>query len=147
MSEPETPRPKVKLVSTNETLRGSKRNPNACPPKPPRPLNKAGHDLWNRIMREYAISDSGGIETLCLACEALDRAQAAHEQVQRDGMILSTRQGFKDHPLLRHELSNRTAVARLLTKLGLAFEPPKPVGRPVGGGLGIQRTFKQDCED
>jgi hypothetical protein len=62
-------------------------------------------------------------------------------------MVLATRQGFRDHPLLKHELSNRCAVARLLTKLGLAFEPPKPVGRPVKGGLGIQRTFDQFEEE
>jgi phage terminase small subunit len=146
MSNVETPKRSIKVVSPDGTLKEPKRNLIANLPKPPRPLKKAGADLWSRIMSEYSIEDCGGIETLALACEALDRAEAAHAQVERDGMVLPTRQGFKDHPLLRHELSNRTAVARLLSKLGLAFEPPKPVGRPAGGGLGIHRTFEQKLE-
>jgi hypothetical protein len=44
---------------------------------PPRPLHQHGMALWSRVTRDYDISDAAGIELLCLACQALDRARLA----------------------------------------------------------------------
>ena len=51
-----TMEPNLKLVRPDKNL-------NANPPKPPRPLKKAGSELGHRITSEYAIEDAGGLET------------------------------------------------------------------------------------
>jgi len=86
-------------------------------------------------------SDAGGRELLLLACECLDRAVALRAIIDAEGMIVRTRTGLKDHPLLRHELANRALVSKLLVRLGLDMEaspvPPSGVGRPPNGGIGV----------
>jgi len=103
---------------------------------PPRSLGKPGRSLWDRVMREYAIRDAGGIELLLLACEATDRAASLRDQIDRDGELIPTRSGLKEHPGLKGELANRAFVSRTLQRLGLDVEPVRMgVGRP-GGGIG-----------
>jgi hypothetical protein len=87
-------------------------------------------------MRQYAISDSGGLELLRQACHAADRAESLRVQIDRDGEVLQTRSGFRDHPCLRHEIAARGLVCRTLQRLGLEHEALKPIGRPPSG-LGI----------
>src|SRR3954470_17558324 len=100
---------------------------------PPRPLGEAGRALWDRIMGEYQVEDSGGIELLLLACEATDRAAELGQTIQRDGPIVATRSGLKEHPALKAELANRAFVTRTLQRLGLNLEPVRSsVGRPAG---------------
>ena len=43
--------------------------------EPPRNIGACGRKLWDKIMSEYAIEDSGGLEMLAQACQALDRAE------------------------------------------------------------------------
>jgi hypothetical protein len=57
--------PSLKLVS----------GPRSTIPEPPRTLGEPGRSLWDRVMAEYDIADSGGRELLALACQALDRAE------------------------------------------------------------------------
>jgi hypothetical protein len=109
---------------------------------PPRPLGEPGLNLWTRITGGYDISDAGGRELLLLACEATDRAVALRAIIDAEGMIVRTRTGLKDHPLLRHELANRALVSKLLVRLGLDMEasptPPHTTpGRPPSGGIGV----------
>ena len=98
--------------------------------KPPRKLGRHGADLWRKVMREYEIDDAAGLEMLALACQQLDRAEECREQIDRDGLMLRTKNGPKDHPLLKAELSARGFVCRTLQRLGLTVETIKPVGRP-----------------
>jgi P27 family predicted phage terminase small subunit len=100
------------------------------PVKPPRKLGKHGAQLWRNLMSEFQIDDSAGLEMLALACEQLDRAQECREQIDRDGLMLRTKHGPKDHPLLKAELSARAFVCRTLQRLGLDAEAIKPIGRP-----------------
>jgi hypothetical protein len=82
-------------------------------------------------MVEYGISDSGGIELLFQCCRACDRAEELRLAIDRDGAVVQTRTGPKDHPALRHELANRAFVARSLQRLGLNLEPVRTSkGRP-----------------
>lgn len=99
-------------------------------PIPPRKLGKHGVALWESVMEEYRIDDAGGVAVLLLACEALDRAQACREQIDRDGVVLRTRVGSRDHPALKHELANRAFVVRTIHRLGLDVEALKAIGRP-----------------
>jgi hypothetical protein len=100
--------------------------------KPPRKLGKHGTNLWHSIMGEYEIADAGGIEMLASACQSLDRAERCRETIDRDGELIRTKAGMREHPLLKHELAARAFVCRTLQRLGLDVEAVKPQGRPPG---------------
>ena len=98
---------------------------------PPRPLGSHGAALWDRVQREYAITDCGGVELLCQACQALDRAEALAEAIARDGAVVYNRAGApRSHPSIRDELQLRAFIVKTIEKLGINFESIKPVGRP-----------------
>ena len=118
------PQPPLTIISPGKTA-----------PAPPRSLAPPGLALWNRVQAEYRITDSGGVELLCLACQALDRAESLSAAITAEGETVRTRTGIRAHPALRDEIANRALVARLLGKLGIASEPVKSPGRP-GSGLG-----------
>jgi hypothetical protein len=89
--------------------------------------------LWDRVQREYQVDDIGGVELLCLAGQALDRAESLAEAIERDGPIVRTPSGIKSHPSIKEELSARNFVVRTLMKLGLNYEPLRTtIGRPPG---------------
>src|SRR5262249_51740543 len=121
MSKP--PRSTLSLVGTDATG-----------PQPPRPLGPHGLRLWNSVHRAYNIADVGGIELLCLAAQAIDRAESCREIIDREGEVVHGRTGPRSHPLLRDELQNRAFAARTLDRLGINSERVKPVGRPPGSG-------------
>src|SRR5262249_13370595 len=102
-------------------------------PLPPRPLGEHGQGLWNRIMAEYGIRDSGGQEILCQACQALDVAEALAATVREEGLTVATKFTRRAHPAIREELVARAFGVRALEKLGVATEVVKPVGRPPRG--------------
>ena len=100
--------------------------------QPTRPLGPSGMRLWTDVMFAYAIDDAGGREILLQACQAADRAEELAAEIGRDGAIVQTRTGPKEHPGLRGELASRAFVVRSLARLGLDVEPVKPMGRPPG---------------
>ena len=53
-----------------------------------------------------------------------------------DGLLVKTKHGPKEHPLVKHELAARSFVVRTLARLGLDVDHAKPVGRPGSGGIG-----------
>ena len=103
---------------------------------PPATLGETGGNLWQTIMTEYDIRDSGGREMLRQTCEAADRVDEFAAIIKRDGPVVSTKYGPKDHPLIKHELAARSFVVRSLHRLGLDVEPIRSVGRPPGGAGG-----------
>jgi hypothetical protein len=106
--------------------------------EPPRSLGQHGKNLWNRIVAEYDVSDAGGRELLTLACQALDRAETLREEIDREGEVQKVKGVLRDHPALKHELQNRSFIAKALARMGLNLEVPvRPVGRPPIGGYGI----------
>src|SRR2546423_6632080 len=107
--------------------------PGSTAPPPPRTLGPHGLALWGRVQAEYGILDCGGVELLCLACEATDRIQSLSVAITEDGPVVRTRTGIRAHPALRDELANRALVARLLSRLGVTTEPTKSPGRPSSG--------------
>jgi hypothetical protein len=84
-------------------------------------------------MSEYRIEDSGGLAMLEQACCAIDRIAEYAKVIARDGFVIRTKSGLKDHPLLKHELAARAFVVRTLQRLGLDLEPVKSIGRPSPG--------------
>src|SRR5262249_35907238 len=105
---------------------------NTNPVRPPRNLGQHGNDLWTRIQAEYAVTDSGGVEMLAQACEALDCASALYEQIDRDGAVLRIRGVPREHPALKAALAHKSFVVRTLQRLGLNYEPVRSKsGRPT----------------
>jgi hypothetical protein len=99
-------------------------------PTPPHKLGEAGLALWNSIQSAYAVDDAAGAEILAHACLAADRLVALGEAIARDGEVVVGPSGPKPHPALSAELNQRHFIARSFERLGLHFEPIKPVGRP-----------------
>ena len=102
------------------------------PADPPRTLGEHGLSLWRSVHTEYGIEDAGGIEMLLLACQSLDRAEELAEHINRDGVVIRSKAGLKENPLIKHELAARSFVVRTLSRLGLDVEAIKPTGRPPG---------------
>jgi hypothetical protein len=103
----------------------------------PRDLGEVGQALWGRVMAEYQIVDSGGLELLAQACRAADRAARCQKAINLDGeLVEQAKGGTREHALLKHELGNRAFVVSTLTKLGLNLEPLKAhAGRPPNRGI------------
>ena len=99
----------------------------------PSTLGKPGATLWQSIMSEYKIDDAGGREMLLQICTAADRADECAEAIDRDGPMIRTKTGLREHPLLKLELASRSFVVRSLHRLGLDIEPTRDgPGRPPG---------------
>lgn len=106
---------------------------NTKPTSAPRTLGKSGAALWNSIQDEYRISDSGGLALLQQLCLAIDRADECAETIDRDGPMIRTKNGLRDHPLLKLELASRAFAVKSLLRLGLDITPPRnSPGRPPG---------------
>jgi len=119
--------PRLNLVETAATPV----EPLVTPPA--RPLGPAGMQLWRSIQLAYDVSDAGGAEILLQACAATDRAEELAAEIARDGAIVQTRAGPREHPGLRSELANRAFATRSLQRLGLDVEPLRSgAGRPSG---------------
>ena len=100
---------------------------------PPSGLGKSGKMLWQSIQSEYKIDDAGGRALLHQICISIDRADECAEAIDRDGPMIRTKNGLRDHPLLKLELQSRAFIVRALHRLGLDIEPPRAgPGRPSG---------------
>ena len=111
--------------------------------QPPSDLHRTGRDLWQTILHEYEIDDSGSLALLVEACRAADRAEQCAKVIERDGPLITSANGnIKDHPLLKVELLQRSFVTRTLIRLGVVDPPKNPVGRPVRGGLGVTDAYR-----
>ena len=98
--------------------------------EPPPSLGQHGRKLWASVMDQYKIDDVGGRALLEQGCAALDRAESLRAAIDRDGEIIASKHGPKEHPGLRSELANRAFLVRTIQKLGLNYEVVRPVGRP-----------------
>jgi hypothetical protein len=110
-------------------------SPDDCP-MPPRPLGLSGFALWRDVHHQYTIEDAGGVELLYSACEARDRLDQIGQEIARDGVVIRTKHGIKDNPLIRHEVALRAFIVKTIERLGINLEAVKSVGRP-GIGFGV----------
>jgi hypothetical protein len=76
---------------------------------PPRTLGSHGQQLWTQ-------------------CELLERVSRLREEIDRDGEIIRTKSGPRVHPGINQETHLRTAIGKMLERLGLNLEPVKPHG-------------------
>ena len=109
--------------------------------QPPRHLQPATKRWWRHVTETWEL-EAHHTRLLTLAAEAWDRGQQAREQIARDGLTTSTRDGgVKLSPLVRIENECRLAFARLLRELDLDVAPPAEAKRPpslhsIRGGCG-----------
>jgi hypothetical protein len=99
---------------------------------PPEGLGEQGKRLWLRINRDFRIDDAGLEAILEAACQATDLAAACAERIELDGLMVPTKDGLRDNPLIRQRIAALALSARLLVRLGCLDQPPRPVGRPGG---------------
>lgn len=101
---------------------------------PPKGLSTEAKTTWQRVMKDYDISDEGGLLLLQTGLEAFDRMRQCQEIIKRDGPMVLDRFGQrKSHPLLPAERDARSQMLAALRALHLDVEPlqDRP-GRPTG---------------
>jgi hypothetical protein len=101
-------------------------NTNSLNDKPPRPLGKAGMQMWKDITSEFQLEGSGERHVLWMACAAIDRVEYVNPDMRADMVI-------------KAETSNTALAARLLKQLGVVGRVRKP-GRPTSRNLGYDPT-------
>jgi P27 family predicted phage terminase small subunit len=101
--------------------------------KIPNHLSAEAKKIWRRLVEEYAISDSGGLEILRQGLEAFDRAQAARILIEKHGLVIRDRFGaVKPNPLISCERDARSAYLSALKQLCLdVVTPHDGPGRPT----------------
>jgi P27 family predicted phage terminase small subunit len=100
----------------------------------PKTLSTEARTTWQRLMKDYDISDEGGLLLLQTGLEAFDRMRQCQEIIKRDGpMVLDKWGQRKSHPLLPAERDARSQMLAALKALHLDVEPlhERP-GRPTG---------------
>jgi len=99
----------------------------------PNHLSKEAKYIFKALCSEYLIEDVAGLRILRVALESFDRAQAAREAIDAEGMTVTDKFGqIKPHPLLPIERDSRAAFLAGLKHLNLDWEPVKGLGRPPG---------------
>jgi P27 family predicted phage terminase small subunit len=87
--------------------------------QPPAHLSPSSKEWWLTTVETYVLQEHH-LRLLQLVCEAWDRAQAARERVDREGLTVPGREGgLRPHPCIAIERDARLAVARLVRELDL----------------------------
>jgi hypothetical protein len=91
-----------------------------APIKAPIDLTVAARRIFREMVDEYAIRDTGGLKILHAGLTAWDRAEAARDQIKKDGMLVPDRFGIqKPHGLLSAERDARAQWLQALKLLNL----------------------------
>ncbi len=90
----------------------------------PKHLADRGKAFWLDVAGVYALEDSD-VPLLTACGEMLDRAQAAKEQIAKEGQTMVDRFGqVKAHPAIEIERASLLAFIRIRRELGLDAAPP-----------------------
>ena len=92
---------------------------------PPTTLGKTGAALWQTIMNEYRIADSGGCEMLVQICKAADRADECAEEIVNDGgPVIRTKHGLRgmNWPLAVLWCGHCTGLVWILNHRAIAWD-------------------------
>jgi hypothetical protein len=101
-------------------------------PPAPAHLSAASTVLWDHTVERYVL-EPHHLELLRLALEAADRAAAAQQQLDGDGLFILDRWGCpRAHPAIRVKEQAETLVARMWRELRLD-DPPEPPRPPRQG--------------
>jgi phage terminase small subunit len=102
----------------------------------PKHLSKPSKSLWRKIVADYGLDDEAhALETLRLACEALDRGEQARAALAIHGTTYTDRAGaHRARPEVAIERDSRIAVMRAFRELSLDGDVPNARVPRVGGG-------------
>lgn len=84
----------------------------------PQGLRKAGRKLWDSVAAEFEMAEHEAAQ-LEEACRVRDTIAALREQVEADGMMITSSQGMRLHPAVTEIRGQQLALARLLATLGV----------------------------
>ena len=80
-------------------------------------IRHGGAALWTSITKDYAL-ESHELALLTQAVRTKDRLDVLHETIERDGTIISTREGEpKPNPALVEERQQSIVLTRLIASL------------------------------
>lgn len=89
-------------------------------------LSSEMKEFYKQILKNYDL-EAHHMIILTKACECLDRAEKAREEVAKDGLTIKDRYGsLKAHPAVKIEIDAKNTARLLLRELGLDLEPPEP---------------------
>jgi hypothetical protein len=98
---------------------------------PPRPLGKAGKDLWQRINQDFVLQDETERETLTQICEAQDHTAELVDGLKADEPKIAPE---KAYPIIRQ---HRGFILRALERLKSHHNKTmKVMGRPARTAMG-----------
>jgi hypothetical protein len=99
---------------------------------PPRPLGKAGKDLWSRINMDYVLADETERETLCQICEAQDHTAELVDGLKAEEPKIAPEKAYQ---IIRQ---HRGFILRALERLKSHHNKTmKTIGRPAHTGMGF----------
>jgi hypothetical protein len=103
-------------------------------PSPPRELKEAGRELWTSVINEFVVDDAGSRTVLKEICMSADLVAACREQIAREGLTIPTRNGVRDHPLIRTVIMTQSFMTRSLIRLGSLLWVGEPVDCSLENG-------------
>ncbi len=129
-------------MKTNQPKLSILKSPFSPKPKPPKHLSSASKRWFRSVVDEWEMSPTD-VKVLVLACQALDRAEAARQTLATEGEFY--RDEIKDviraHPAVLVARDMTTLAARLIKDLRLDMPAVRPVGRPGGPGPTPKRSY------
>ncbi len=97
--------------------------------KIPQHLSEEMRNFYKSVLKDFDL-EPHHLVILTRACECLDRADQAREEVKADGLTVTDRYGSKKaHPAVKIEIDSKNTARLLLRELGLDLEPPGEPGR------------------
>lgn len=98
--------------------------------EPPETLSEAGRAFWRAVVERFDL-EAVDLPLLAGACEMLDRAAAAREQVTREGTVVADRFGQpKEHPAAAVERQSWLTFSKLRRELNVDSVPAPSESRP-----------------
>src|SRR6516225_9185748 len=86
--------------------------------KPPKTMGQSGRELWQTLTNEFELDDAASRATLLQVCQCADRLTEISKHISADGLVIDTKTGPRDHPLLKSEVACRSFMIRGLQRLG-----------------------------
>ena len=93
-------------------------------PNAPNDLSERSKSLWNAIIGRR-VKSAGRTAQFLEALRALDRADEAREQIEKEELVIPSKNGGIPHqnPLLKIEQESRTLFNKIWSQLNLSWDP------------------------
>src|SRR6516165_10713092 len=96
--------------------------PGAAAAEPPASLGVDGRAFWTRLLAASYFADLSGQEFLAQMASTMDTIALLQDEIDRNGAVLRTRDGYKANPATKDLLAARAFLVRTMLRLGLSYE-------------------------